>query len=174
MKTLLAEPFEIENIEDLKEWLSSEDVYKNMYILYRPMNTEELVEWYENEKYNNANIFRYISEDKITGMGMVHHIHSKNRCSELSFIVNPHNAGKGFGARILDHLLRYSFHVLNLNKVFLHTAEFNKRVFSMAENRGFVLEGTFRREIYYSGKYYDTYRFGMLQDEYEKNIVDLA
>jgi RimJ/RimL family protein N-acetyltransferase len=107
-------------------------------------------------------------------MGLLHQIHTKNMCGELSLIINPPVMGKGYGTQVLDHVIRYGFHILNLRKLFLHAAEFNKRMVTLAENRGFALEGTFRKELYYAGNYYDIYRFGMMHDEYERNLVDLA
>jgi RimJ/RimL family protein N-acetyltransferase len=175
MKSLEAWPMEADDLNELRDWLCDEEVHKNLYDLYYPMSIEELEEWFDREKSDGAHLFKYIdSKDHVIGMGLLHHIHTKNMCGELSLIINPPVMGKGYGTKILDHVVRYGFHILNLRKLFLHAAEFNKRMVTLAENRGFALEGTFRKEIYYAGNYYDIYRFGMMHDEYERNLVDLA
>ena len=171
MKSFHAEAFEAGDLETLKKWLAHEDVFKNLYVLYHPMDMTRLQEWFAGEKTGGAHIMKYGDDEKTVAVGMVHFIHGKNRCGELSFIVDPGISGMGYGSKVLDHLLRYSFHILNLHKVFLHTAEYNKKVPSLALKRGFVLEGTFRKEIYYSGSYYDTYRYGILQEEFEMNLA---
>jgi len=170
MKKLKKIPMESEDLHELKKWLANEEIYKNLNLLYRPMSITELQQWFEREKSDGANIFKYINiENHICGIGLIHYIHHKNRCGELSVIINPEMSGKGYGKNIFTNLMIYSFEILNLNKIFFHTTIYNKRVFSIAESLGFVKEGVFRKEHYYSGEYHDTYRFGLLIDEYKAN-----
>lgn len=163
-------PFEPDDLFELKKWLINEEVHKNLYVLYHPMAISELRHWYEMEKSNGTHIFKNTDrKEQMTGMGLIHYIHTKNRCAELSLIINPDFFGKGYGRNMTTYLISYSFNILNLHKVFLHTTEFNKRMISLVKSLKFSPEGIFRKELYYSGKYYDIYRFGLLDTEYVRD-----
>jgi len=169
MKALTVRPFEEEDIPHLQKWLVSEDVFKNLYVLYHSMCRDELTSWYKNEKKSGAHIFLYYSNDKcsdVAGIGLIHYIHTKNRCGEISVIVNPKFSGKRYGTYILKHLMHTAFDILNLHKIFLHTAEFNKKMISMIDRMKLIREATYRKELYWEGSYHDIFRYGMLVEEY--------
>ncbi len=159
-------PLETEDLPLLKDWLTDNGVYRNLYQLYHPMSMDELRTWYQNEKNQGAHLFKYRTESNdMSGIAIVHYIHLKNRCGEISFIIHPRLQGQGHGRDLLDRLVTYSFSILNLNKISFHTTEYNDAMKHIAASYGFSLEGTFRRELYFDGEYHDILRFGMLFDE---------
>lgn len=160
-------PLEEEDLSPVAEWLTDSHIYRNLYTLYRPLPRRDLEEWYDDEISRGAHIFRYATDDeRFTAMALVHYIHPKNHCGEISFIVNPGMQGKGHARRVLRSLLEYCFGVLNLNKVFFHTTAYNSAMCHIASTAGLVHEGTFRKEIFFDGEYHNILRYGILAEEF--------
>ena len=172
---LFADEFKEHHLIHLEKWLTNPAVHSNLYALYRPMNFSELCKWLEHEQKDNAGIFFYHTDNETAvGMGLVHYIHPKHGCGELSIIVNPECSGQGFGRRILFHLMDCAFNTCNLHKIFFHCAGPNKRMIEIAEKAGFVQEGVYREEIHLNDMWYNTYRYGMLEEEYAELIGQTA
>jgi len=169
---LYADTFSAHHLKHLEKWLADSAVHRNLYTLYRPMNQNELTRWLKREQEDDAHIFFYCTApgscpDTAVGLGLVHYIHPKHGCGELSIIVNPACSGKGLGRRILAHLMETAFREHGLHKIFFHCAGPNTRMIDIAERAGFVREGVYREEIYLDDTWYNTYRFGMLKSEYD-------
>lgn len=168
---LYAVTFSAHHLQYLERWLVDPAVHRNLYTLYRPMNQDELTRWLEREQEDNAHMFFYCTApgacpDTAAGLGIVHYIHPKHGCGELSIIVNPACTGKGFGRRILAHLMETAFCEHGLHKIFFHCAGPNQRMGDIARRAGFVQEGIYREEIHLDGSWYNTFRYGMLESEY--------
>jgi RimJ/RimL family protein N-acetyltransferase len=168
---LYADTFSAHHLEHLEKWLADSAVHRNLYTLYRPMNQNELAHWLEREQEDEAHLFFYCTEpgacpDTAVGLGIVHYIHPKHGCGELSIIVNPACSGRGFGRRILAHLMETAFRGHGLHKIFFHCAGPNQRMSNIARRAGFVQEGIYREEIHLDGTWYNTCRYGMLASEY--------
>jgi len=170
--SLHAEAFTAPHLQHLGKWLRDPSVHRNLYALYRPMSTAELKAWLAREQEDDGRLFFYRAApeacpDTAAGMGLVHYIHQKHGCGELSIIVNPACTGRGFGRRILAHLMEIAFREHGLHKVYFHCAGPNTRMIDIARRSGFVQEGLYREEIYLDGQWFNTLRFGMLVGEYE-------
>jgi len=168
---LKIESFLPEKIKYLEKWVRQKKVHKNLYMLYRPMSGPELTAWHKKEVADGSHLFFYSTgENELSpaGIGLVHYIHPKNRCGELSIIINPEYFGKGYGTQVLQHLMHIAFNDLNLHKIFAHAVEFNLRSISLLEKMRFVREAVYRNELYWSDQYYDIFRYGLLEEEYLK------
>ena len=168
---LYADAFSAHHLQHLERWLADPAVHRNLYTLYRPMNLNELTHWLEREQEDDAHMFFYCTApeacpDTAVGLGIVPYMHPKHCCGELSIIVNPACKGKGFGRRILAHLMEIAFREYGLHKIFFHCAGPNQRMGDIARRAGFVQEGIYREEIHLDGSWYNTCRFGMLESEY--------
>jgi RimJ/RimL family protein N-acetyltransferase len=168
---LYAERFTTRHLPHLQQWLVDPAVHRNLYALYRPMDSEELRRWLAREQEDAASMFFYRTipaacADTAAGLGLVHYIHPKHGCGEFSLIVNPLCSGKGFGRRIMAHLMEIAFNAHGLHKIFFHCAGPNTRMIDIAKRAGFVQEAVYREEIHLDGTWYNIYRFGMLESEY--------
>jgi len=160
-------PLEREDLSELRDWLTREEVHKNLYMMYCPMSLDDLAGWYTKEKNDGGHLFGFrFDNKKIIGMGLVHYIHDKNRCGELSIMVSPDHFGQGRGRSILLSLMGFAFDILNLHKIFLHTTCFNERMIRLIEHIGFTREAVYRKELVYAGEYHGSLRYGMLDNEY--------
>jgi len=174
---LYAKAFTEKHLSHLQRWLADPAVHRNLYALYRPMDMEELRSWLSREHSDGGSLFFYSTSaagaaDTAAGLGLVHYIHPKHGCGELSIIVNPACSGRGIGRRIMAHLMETAFRVHGLHKIFFHCAGPNVRMIDIARRSGFVQEGIYREEIHLDGQWYDTLRFGMLAGEYIQFLKD--
>lgn len=69
--------------------------------------------------------------------------------------------GLGIGSIMLDTLLTWAGATQTITKVDLRVRVDNQRAIRLYESRGFVREGTLRKEIYLDGQYYDLYFMGL-------------
>jgi RimJ/RimL family protein N-acetyltransferase len=81
-------------------------------------------------------------------------------------IYNPEFWSKGYGKEATKLVLKYSFEILNLNRIQLHVATNNIKGVKAYEKAGFKIEGTLREAMYHHNKYIDFYVMGILRKEY--------
>ncbi len=67
----------------------------------------------------------------------------------------------GIGSCMLDTLLAWAKATQTITKIDLRVRVDNRRAIRLYESRGFVREGTLRKEILLDGQYYDLYFMGL-------------
>ena len=73
----------------------------------------------------------------------------------------------GYGTDAVVTILRFAFHEMNLNRVWLHAFDFNERAQSCYRKCGFQEEGRLREHYYTEGRYCDSVVMAVLRDEFE-------
>jgi RimJ/RimL family protein N-acetyltransferase len=73
---------------------------------------------------------------------------------------------KGYGKEATKILLNYGFNNIGLERITANTLEMNISAQKSLEKIGFVLEGKERKAVYFGGKRYDKYNYGILKEEY--------
>jgi RimJ/RimL family protein N-acetyltransferase len=81
-------------------------------------------------------------------------------------IYDPVFWSKGYGKETTELMLKYSFDILNLNRIQLHVSVENKKGVKAYEKNGFKIEGTLREAMYHNNRYVDFYVMGILRSEY--------
>lgn len=74
---------------------------------------------------------------------------------------------RGLGRRAMRLMLGHGFRVLNLERIYLYVAEYNRPAVTLYETYGFVQEGKLRRHVALGGAYYDLLVMGLLRAEYD-------
>jgi RimJ/RimL family protein N-acetyltransferase len=69
--------------------------------------------------------------------------------------------GLGIGSLMLDTLIDWARATQIVTKVNLRVRTDNQRAIQLYRNKGFVIEGTIRREIRLNDQYFDTYWMGL-------------
>ena len=85
-----------------------------------------------------------------------------NRSAELQIIIDPDERRKGYGLQAMELLCRYLFEDRGLNKVLMHTAEYNKALVALLEKAGFRRDGILRRHYLYRGEFRDGALYSLL------------
>jgi RimJ/RimL family protein N-acetyltransferase len=89
------------------------------------------------------------------------------RLAELRIRIGERSAwGQGLGTEACEHLLRYGFEDLNLERIWLRVYASNERAIGMYAKLGFVSEGRLRRAAYIRGLAEDVVIMGLLRPEW--------
>lgn len=80
---------------------------------------------------------------------------------EFGMSVHKQFWGRGIGSFMLDALLDWAKHTHIVTKINLRVRTDNQRAIQLYERKGFVKEGTIRREFLLQGRYYDDYWMGL-------------
>lgn len=70
--------------------------------------------------------------------------------------------GQGIGSRMVDALIAWARAGGVVTKINLKVRTDHRRAIALYERKGFVVEGTLRREIQIAGEYFDHYCMGMV------------
>ena len=73
----------------------------------------------------------------------------------------------GYGTDAVVTILRFAFHEMNLNRVWLHAFDFNERAQACYRKCGFQEEGRLREHYYTEGRYNDSVVMAVLRHEFE-------
>jgi RimJ/RimL family protein N-acetyltransferase len=69
--------------------------------------------------------------------------------------------GLGIGSLMLDTLIEWARSTQIVKKINLRVRTDNQRAILLYERKGFVMEGTIRKEIFLDGKYFDHHWMGL-------------
>ena len=80
---------------------------------------------------------------------------------ELSMSVRKRYWGLGIGSSLLDALIEWAKDTRIVKKINLRVRADHRRAILLYERKGFVKEGTIRKEIFLGGKYFDLLWMGL-------------
>jgi RimJ/RimL family protein N-acetyltransferase len=83
-------------------------------------------------------------------------------CGEFGVSVRKTHWGLGIGSFMLDALIEWARGAGVITKINLRVRTDNERAIQLYERKGFVVEGTLRREMLLDGTYHDHYWMGFL------------
>jgi len=86
------------------------------------------------------------------------------RNAEFGILIGERNRhGRGLAKEALCLVAGYAFETLNLHKLYLRVAAFNKRALALYRAFGFVEEGVQRQQAFRRGRYYDVVLMGLIR-----------
>ena len=80
---------------------------------------------------------------------------------EFSMSVRKQYWGLGIGSLMLDTLIDWARGTRTVKKINLRVRTDNQRAIALYKRKGFVIEGTIRREIFLDGEYFDHHWMGL-------------
>jgi RimJ/RimL family protein N-acetyltransferase len=100
------------------------------------------------------------------GIVGLEHIDYRNQVAELAgLIIDPAERGRGWGAKALSTLIRYSFGDLNLRRLYARIYASNLAAQCVAEKVGLQKEGVARQSVYHNWDYEDVVHMAILREE---------
>jgi RimJ/RimL family protein N-acetyltransferase len=128
-------------------------------------------EWFEQIKKeqgkSHIRLGIFLNDGKIIGDITLQDIDYKNRvCSIGMGMSKLEYRNKGYGKEATKILLNYGFNNIGLERITANTLEMNISAQKSLEKIGFILEGKERKAVYFGGKRYDKYNYGILKEEY--------
>jgi len=134
---------------------------------------EKADEWFEQIKKEQGNshirLGIFLNNGTIIGDIALQDIDHKNRSCTIGMGISKlEYRNKGYGQEAVKILLEYGFNNYGLERITADTLEINISAQKSLEKIGFKLEGKERKAVYFGGKKYDRYNYGILIDEYNK------
>ena len=164
---------------DLELFKSFDDtVNRNVDAIYWPQSDKRRHEWIESEqKPKTDDSFRWIAvnlDDVPVGTIDTFACNRRFGTFKYGIAVAPSHQGKGYGAEMIEMVLRFYFNELGYQKVTPHVFSFNEHSLKLHKKMGFVQEGRLRNMVFTQGKYYDEIYFGMTRDEFNEKFYVVA
>ncbi len=165
-------PLEETNLELIWKWRNDPEVAATLVNVHE--SREIIKKWYETVKFNQSER-NFLIIDSASGKSIGHtglaKIDFVNRNAELFVIIGEKNYwNQAFGRDTVNALLRYGFHELNLQRIYLDTVQYNEKAIKCYQACGFVEEGLLRKARYKNGAYHDVIIMGILRDEWENKF----
>jgi RimJ/RimL family protein N-acetyltransferase len=162
--------FEPGDEERAQTWLNDGEVLHYLSMRY-PVSRAEEERWLAEGSPNSfAGIRLAIETHNGVHIGNVglYPIFPEDAHAELWIIIGDKGHwSQGYGTDAIVTLLRFAFHEMNLNRVYLYTHAENARAIACYRRCGFVEEGRLRQQRFRQGRYWDVIVMGILRDEFE-------
>ena len=142
--------------------------------LYIGYSVEKSNEWFDEiQKLQGNTHIRlgiFLNDGTVIGDVALQDIDNKNRsCSVGMGITKIEYRNKGYGKEAVKLILDYGFNNIGLERIAANTLEINISAQKSLEKAGFILEGKERKAVYFGGRRYDRYNYGLLAEEYNGN-----
>lgn len=148
----------------------NETSVRETLFLFKPYTIKDIAEEVEGWLKNNENILFTICEkdsDKAIGLTGLYRVDYVSRAAVFFIaIYDPDFWSKGYGGEATNLVIKYSFDILNLNRLQLHVSVQNEKGVKAYKRSGFTIEGTLREAMYHNDEYVDFYVMGLLRKEY--------
>ena len=119
--------------------------------------------------YPGTKNYREKASDIHVGNIALQNINWINRTAEFAGIIGEKEYwGKGIGTEAIKMLFEHGFNKLNLNKIYLGTAEHNKGMITIALKLGMKQEGILKSHVFLNGDYCNIYQFGIMRDKWHQ------
>ena len=107
----------------------------------------------------------------LTAIGVVHlkdpfAPNSPHRQTELGIDIVDGYQGKGYGSEAINWAVQWAFETAGMHRVGIRSFEWNFGARKLYERLGFKYEGTARESLFYKGRFWDDYGYGMLEHEW--------
>ena len=140
----------------------------------RPMSAAMIKKQYEKlekQMEESRNIYHFMvrakADDRLIGKAEIWRIEWTNGIGQIRLgIGTAEDRRKGYGAQVLQLLLRFTFAELNLYRVAAELPEYNEGALALFRKFGFVEEVRRRQALERDGRRWDLFVFGLLKDEW--------
>jgi RimJ/RimL family protein N-acetyltransferase len=150
----------------INEGLWDPEVTEQMSIVW-PEARAQTRQFWESIRASDSNLLLAIETlaGEFVGSVGLHGIDGRGRKAELGiWIARPH-WDKGYGSDAVRTASRFAFREMNLQRVFLHVYDTNRRGIRAYERVGFKEEGRLRRAQFIGGRYVDVIAMGLLAED---------
>lgn len=133
-----------------------------------PMRTNDYRQKWISELKKGDILFGIWADDIFIGTCGLHDHRDIYKSWEFRILIfDPDYLGKGIGTEATRLLVDYAFTRLNAHRVWLGVNKENQGAVNCYLKVGFKIEGELRDEIFIYGRYVNTYRMGILEQEWK-------
>ena len=170
-KRINLRPYESSDVHDTLKWINDQEIKKAINRVL-PVSLFEHNEWYKRVIQDKSQVIFAIdsvADKKYIGNCGLKKIDSVVRKAEMWIYIGANGyEAQGIGNEVTLKLLQYGFNYLNLNRIYLYVAEYNKKALNLYEKIGFTQEGVFRQDIFTEGKYHNKIWLSVLKTEFDE------
>lgn len=171
---VLLKSVEPNDLEQLRAWRNLPE-YRKHFREYREISTQMQQRWYENSVVNDNKTLMFAVRDRKTdvllGCCGLCYINWVGRHADLSLYIGKDECyidDEGLAEESCVLLFNYAFGELGLNKVWTELYEFDDKKISLYSNLGMTIDGRWRKQYFYEGKWWDSLLLEILAEEWNK------
>lgn len=166
------------DLERAYAWINDHEVTRHLTIRY-PLSRVDEERWLRgiptNSFANGVALAVETKEGAYIGNIDLREMRHEDRKAELAIMIGDKGYwSKGYGTDAILVLLRFAFHEMNLNRVWLTVHDSNERAVACYRKCGFREEGRLRHEVFRNGRYRDVVIMGILRREFDALHGDVA
>jgi len=172
-KLIRLRAYEKSDLDAVMKWVNDEEVTDLLggEVLAYPVSSIVEGEFIETVAASSDKskhfVIETLAEPRYIGAISFNVIEWRNRSAGLGIVISEKALwGKGYGTDAMRVLMRLAFDKMNLNRLWLHVHDGNRRAIASYEKCGFRREGVLRQEHFARGCYHDTIVMGILESEY--------
>ncbi len=162
---------EPEDLDREYTWINDREVTRFLSMRY-PTSRAAEERWLRDRPANDfVNGLSLAIETKdgvhIGNLGL-HDVNAEDHKASLGIMIGDKEYwANGYGTDAIVTLLRFGFGEMNLNRIWLHTFDFNERAQACYRKCGFTEEGRLRQHYYSMGRYWDVVVMAVLRPEFD-------
>lgn len=97
------------------------------------------------------------------------YINKRHQNAEIGYWIGRDFWNNGYCTEAVSAVVNYSFHKLDLNKIFAHYICRNDASGKVLQKNGFIVEGLMRKHVKYNGIFEDMHCLGLLRADFLNN-----
>jgi RimJ/RimL family protein N-acetyltransferase len=172
-KRIRLRPPEVTDAERCYRWLNDQEVVGNLIALRYPISRAEEERFLRERPpmtFSDGLLFAIETKDgRHIGMTSFYDVRAEDRKAALAITIGEKQCwSQGYGGDAVLTLLRFGFHEMNLNRVWLTTVEYNERAIACYRKCGFREEARLRQDAYRHGRYWDFVQMSILRHEFDE------
>ena len=164
-------PLDIDDLARAYKWINDREVTKYLAARY-PMSRKDEVDCLEKGPSNGFSEGVRLAIETKDGVHIgnldLTQVRPEDRKAGMGIMIGEQDYwGNGYGTDAVVTLLKFGFHEMNLNRIWLHAFDFNDRAYACYLKCGFQEEGRLRQHYYAEGRYWDSIVMGILRHEFD-------
>jgi Acetyltransferases, including N-acetylases of ribosomal proteins len=168
---LVLKPTEVEDLGYLLNLRWDKDVMD--FLIHDPISQKDQDNWFNGLKKTDLSMTIFLKEVNgkiIIGTIGLYQINYRHQRAVWRIRLDPAYQKKGYAKESINMLLDYGFNTLNLNKIISDSFADNDAIVKLTLKLGFKEEGLLKNHYFHKGKFRDAIQFGLLRDDFNKNI----
>ena len=164
-------PLDSTDLERVYGWINDREVTRYLAARY-PMSRKDEENWLDHAPPNDYSEGLRLAIETKDGVHIgnldLTDVKPEDRKARMGVMIGEKDYwGDGYGTDAIVTLLKFGFHEMNLNRIWLHAFEFNDRAYACYLKCGFQEEGRLRQHYYAEGRYWDSIVMAVLRNEFD-------
>ena len=126
-------------------------------------------EWFQKIQKRDTEFVWAIHDERNRHIGFtgIHNIDWRHRCANSGIVIGEKGAwGQGYATDTMRVRTKFAFETLNLHRVESEACTENVASQKALEKTGYKREGIFRKRVWNEGRWQDTIRYAILDEDY--------